>query len=408
MSYTAASVDETSIYPALRELYTDDVVAEMAIRPRDYLKWIPKEEDDFGRGKVHIIDTNIGQGFGATLEAAQANAEGDDYYRAVCTPNDYYGSAMLLRKAMMRAENKGSVFDEKKRQVSRRILGVAEAIERQLWGDGTGSLGTIGSITNANPSVVTLSNTANIFRFKKGMAITAYNGGTARTDTIGRITAVDHSAGTFTMDANKVSAGSWQAGDLLYIGKYGGTGGTDVDDKTGNILKGLDAWFPATYESAGTFLTMDRTTDKLFLQGHRGTFQGTIENTLKALVADMSRFGAYPDSGWLSYSNQNVLENELGSRVVRNDGVATTFGLKAFKFCAPGVDMNIYAGSFCPDNVVWAMRRESMCLLHLGGVPHMAPTPEAHHSIDGREVRIAAFCEQLCKRPLDVGRAPLS
>lgn len=409
MSYSAATIDETTVYDALHELYTDEIVPEMAVRDRDLLKWIEKDDTPFGRGVTHIIDTNLGQGIGSTLAQAQANADGDDYHRATLVPNDYYGSTLLHRKAMMRTEGKGSVFDEKSRQVTRRILLIAEAIEKQLWGDGTGALGTIGSITSVANSVVTLANTKDIIKFKKGMAIAAYNGSSARTDTIGRIVAIDYSAGTFNMDANKVSAGSWAQGDLLYIGKYGATGGSaGADDKQGNIINGLEAWAPVDYETSGTFLGLTRYNEPLMLQGHRGQWKGTIEISVKALAATMHTFGSRFDSYWLSGDNWNRLENELGARVVREDGKAATFGLPTIRLSTVGGVQHVYGAAFCPSNVGWLLNRASIKLKHLGGLPHMAPTPEAHHEIDGREVRVAAFAEMLMERPLDVGRHPIN
>lgn len=409
MTYTQPTIDESGLYNALRELFSDDMVAEIAIRPRDFLKWVPKDTSSFGAGASHVLDVSIGQGIGATLEQAQANATADDYYKFLLEPNDYYGSTMLKRKAMMRTAGGGSIFDEKKRQITRRIKLILEAIERQCWGDGTGSLGAIGTITSVANSVVTLANPKNIIKLKKGMCLAAYNGAAARTDTLGRIATINHSDGTFTMDANKVSAGTWTAGDTLYIGKFGATGGAaGADDKQGNILNGLEAWAPATYETSGTFLGMNRTIEPLPTQGFRGEFRGSIETSAKQLAAQMNTYGAEFDAYWCSSTNWTRLETELGSRVVREDGNAETFGIPSIRMSAGGRTVPVMGASFCPDNVGWLMHRECLELLHLGELPHLAPTPASHHSIDAKEVRVAAFAELKVKRPLDLGRHPIN
>lgn len=408
MTYTAPTVDETTLYNALRELFSDEIVAEMAIRPRDFLKWVHKNTSAFGAGASHVLDVSIGQGIGSTLAQAQANAQGDDFYKFLLEPNDYYGSTMLKRKAMMRTQGGGSIFDEKKRQITRRIALISEAIERQCWGDGTGSLGKIGSITSVANSVVTLENKKDIIKFKKGMCLAAYDGSTARTDVLGRIATINHNDGTFTMDANKVTAGSWAAGDTLYVGKFGATGGTaGADDKQGNILNGLEAWIPAEYETSGTFLGMDRTIEPLPTQGFRGTYRGNIEQSAKHLASEMSDYGGEFNAYWCSQTNWTRLETELGSRVVREDGTAETFGLPSIRMTAGGRTIPVMGASFCPGDVGWLMHRDSLELLHLGGLPHLAPTPNSHHAIDAKEVRVAAFAELKVKRPLDIGRHPI-
>jgi hypothetical protein len=301
------------------------------------------------------------------------------------------------------------MFDEKKRQVERRIKLISEAIERQCWGDGTGKLASIGAITSVTNSVVTLDNTRDIIKLKKGMSIASYNGATARTDTISKIVSVNYSAGTFVMTGNKVSAGSWAAGDDLYIGKFGATGGAaGADDRQGNIINGLEAWAPLAYETSGTFLTMDRTDDPLMLQGHRGTWKGTIEVSIKQLAAEMDTFGANFDSYWCSSINWTRLESELGARVVREDGTPTTFGIPSIRLNAGGRTVSVMGASFCPSTVGWLMDRDCIRLDHMGGLPHLAPTAPAHHTIDGREVRVAAFAELFVKRPLDLGRHPIN
>jgi hypothetical protein len=172
-------------------------------------------------------------------------------------------------------------------------------------------------------------------------------------------------------------------------------------------VTGVAKWIPTTAETSGTFLQMDRTKHVQYLQGHRQTFTGSLEETVKKLLAKMSRVGARPDSAWVSFNTWLKLEMELQGRAYREDGKSNPFGLSSLVYGGPGGTIRFYADPFLSDSVGYLLRRDSWTLHHLDPVPHIVKddgqTATRGQDYDGLEVRVRMWCELACTQPKDNG-----
>lgn len=396
----------TSLANALNTAVPQKVMSGNGVMNRDLLKWLPKDGTLTGDGKFVTVQTAVNRGSGSSYAQSKVNISAAALDRFDIRSSDFYLQDTVERKLMMSTKGMGGVLDAKVLSIKDMGDGVGFDIEKACWGNGSGSMGSIGSITSATNSVITLAIASDVNKFSRGDAITAYNGATARTDTISRIIAINRSAGTVTITGDKVTAGTWTAGDDLYFGSFGTTGGVGADSKTTSQLNGLGIWIPAVAETSGTFLGVDRTTDVERLQGHRVAFDTNQETTWGNLYNQISQVGGRPTDGWCSFSSWNNLKNELGTKLVLDPGVGR-FGLEGIMYGTPHGKKPIMQGAMCPDASIYFLKRDTWNVHHTGGLPHFMPSINSE-SFDGMVLGVSAFAELSCSSPFDNGTAPTS
>ena len=414
MAITSAASTRTALADAYKELFPDRVLEQLAMMDRDLLRWLPKADDLDGDGIWVPMRYARPQGISVDFAGGQASVTAGAVERAFISRNRYYGFVSIDDEAIYSARsNRGAFYNIKEVEIEDMIQQVAEELEKHLWRDGQGYLGVISSITNANPSVITLTNPEDVANFHPNMYLEAradagsqvFTGADRGGDE--QIASIDYDAGTLTMSSNVNSDHGWVATDGLFRGAAGAVA-SDYD----GVVTGIAAWIPETAETSGTFLQMDRTADTVRLQGFRNSWKGTIEETVKDLRSRMSRLGATPDSCWVSHANWHRLELELGSRVIREDGGPENFGMTSLKYSAPKGVINIMAGAFCPEDVGYLLKRKTWMLHHLKGLPHIVVTDGLRSlrgaDFDGITVRGRYWCELACDGPKHNGRFEIS
>lgn len=392
---------------AYKELFPDRRLETLSLMDRDIMKWFAKADDLEGDG-IHIpMRYATPQGLSSNFAGGQANVTSGKVKRVFIERNRYYGFVALDDEAVRAARSKkGAFYGIKEQEIEDMIQMVSQELEAHLWRDGTGAKGVISAITNANPSVITLTNPEDAANFSLEETIECRLGGTDRGGDE-KITAIDDDAGTLTMTSNVVADHSWAVGDSLVRGAAGA-----VASDYNNVVKGISAWIPAVAETSGTFLGMDRTDWINGLQGWRQSYLGSIEESIKKLRSKMGRRSAHPDTVWLSHDNWHRLELELGSRAVREDGTAATFGLPTLKYASPKGVMRVYAGAFCEENVGYLLKRNTWKIHHLDGLPHIVMSDGLRatrgQDYDGIEVRGRYWAELACNAPFHNGRFAIS
>jgi hypothetical protein len=409
MAISAAASTLAALADAYKELFPDRRLEQLALMDRDIMRWLPKADDLEGDGIWIPMRYGAPQGLSTDFAGGQANVTSGLVKKAYIQRNRYYGFVALDDEAVRAARSrKGAFYGVKEVEIEDMIQAVAQELETHLWRDGSGTKGVISSITAAVPSVITLTNPEDVANFAVGEVLEARDSA-GSTDRGGdeAITAVDPDAGTITMTTDVATDHSWAATDILIRGTVGAV----ASDYNG-VVNGLGAWIPATAETSGTFLNMDRTDDIVRLQGFRQSYLGSIEETVKKLRSKMGRYGARPDSVWLSHDNWHRLEIELGARAIREDGMAATFGLPSLKYASPKGVMRIFAGAFCEENVGYLLKRDTWKLHHLDGLPHIVMSDGLRatrgQDYDGIEVRARYWAELACDAPKHNGRFVIS
>jgi hypothetical protein len=144
---------------------------------------------------------------------------------------------------------------------------VSEDLEYDMFGDGFGSRGVIGSHTGGGPFVLTLSQRTDTIKWQVGdvgVSCATVNGGSLDTGSF-TVTAVDTDAGTITVTAN----GGWAGGSndthfLFYTAdKISGSLTTALK------VLGLKLWIPITAPSGSDATGIDRSVDPNKLAGVR-------------------------------------------------------------------------------------------------------------------------------------------
>lgn len=413
MGISTAASTLTNLADAYKELFPDRRLEQLSLMDRDILKWFPKADDLVGDGIWVPMRYSMPQGLGSRFQQGQDNTTSGKVAKAFLERNRYYGFVSLDDEAIRAArDRKGAFYGVKEVEIEDMIQMVSQELEAHLWRDGSGALGQISSITTATPGVITLTNPEDAANFHIGMVLEAATG-TAGTDRGGdeKVTAIDYDAGTVTMTTDVVTDHSWAVNDYLYRGDFAESS-TNTGSDRGNVVKGISAWIPAVAETSGTFKSMDRTDDIVRKQGFRQSYLGSIEESIKKLRSKMGRLSAKPDSIWLSHDNWHRLELELGSRAVREDGTAATFGLPSLKFASPKGLMRVYAGAFCEEDVGYLLKRDSWKIHHLDGLPHIVMSDGLRatrgQDYDGIEVRARYWMDLCCDQPFHNGRFAIS
>lgn len=388
------------------------------------LEMIKRSDELTGVTTYVPVELDSPQGIGVALQ--EAYEQGDDGAGAAgggsiyglswgLTRAKYYAVLFLDAETMMASRNdEGAFFKAREANVNRIMEQLGQQLEMALWSDGTASLGTL----SADPGTGTdwtLTYAANSIKLHRGMKFMIYANssgvpGTVRAGGPYTVATVDEDAGTFTTTAAADAAVA--SGDHIVRATADAAGQTDL-----NLwIKGIPAWIPATVPSA-SFFGVTRTAAPQKLAGHRQTWLGSIEETVKRLDAKMRR--VRPGGGktcWLSYQNFNRLEQELGARGYRvEDGGEGKFGRIALKMSTPGGGITVKAGPYVPEDAGFVLDMDTFKLCTLGPAPHLieddgnaALRTSAASNLDGIELRWRYFAQLLCTSPYDNGRFTIS
>jgi len=408
---TTPPVSIANLSKAYKELFPQIRLNQLAEMDRDLFKWLPKKDDLVGgdtagsTGAYYFIPVKYGmpQSIGSSFAMAQSLSNSAAAGRGRVTRfelkrNAYFGVLALDDESIRAARDRnGAFYDVKEAEIEDIVKSISLELEKHLWRDGDGKLGTVSGTPSGN--VINLANADDVANFHVGMFITdAANG------QVTDVTGVDLDAGTLTVTDDTGFADT----ELLYRADDA----TGADDD-GSVVIGVAGWIPETAETSGTFKgSSDRPNDVQRLQGFRQSYLGSIEETLKKCAAKMRRLGANYDTIWLSHTNWHRLEQELGARAIRQDASATPFGMPSIKYASPDGVKTVMAGAFCPDDKGYLMKRDCWTLHHMDPVPHITTTDGLRSArlsaADGIEVRVRMWVDLACREPKNNGVISIS
>jgi hypothetical protein len=393
------------------------------------LEAIKRSDELTGASTLIPIELDSPQGVGNSLQ--HAAAQGDDgsvggsagtgggavYGKSwTITRAKYYAVLYLDAETMMASRNdEGAFFKQRERNVERIMEQLGQQLEMALWSDGTASLGTITGDPSSG-TTFTMTYAQDAIKFHRGMKILFYADssgvpGSVRAGGLCTVSAVDEDTGIVTV-AETINA-AVATGDHVVRGTADAAATSDV-----NLwLKGIPAWIPSTV-SATTHFGVDRTAAPQKLAGHRQTWLGSIEETVKRLDTKMSRVSQKGKVLWLSYQNFNRLEIELGARGYRmEDGGEGKFGRVALKMSTPGGGITVKAGPYVPEGAGFLLDMDTWKLCTLGAAPHLVeddgnsalrlPVGTGNDG-DGIEIRWRYFAQLVCTNPYTNGRFTIS
>ena len=393
----------------LKEYYHKKRVANLAYTEQPFMAMLPKNEAAVGDVIVVPVKYSDPHGRGATFSSAQANKGNGRQVKFNVTRQRYYSFASVDNEAIYSSENDGAFEKALKQEIDRAMNSAAQAMEIQLFRNGSGSIGQISSGSTVASTTITLADTSEIVNFEVGsevVASSADGGGSVRVGSA-TVTGVDRDAGTVTTDANwSAQITGCSTSDYLFV-----QGDPDL------AISGLADWLPLTAPSAGeSFFGVDRSVDTVRLSGVRYT--GTsdpVEEVLIELASRVGRHGGRPDTAFVSFTQFANLEKALGAKVSYAQVQAykqAEIGFKSMLVHGPAGEIKIVPHRHCPNNRLYMLQMDTWHLLSLGMCPRFLDSDGLkmlrESDRDGVEVRCGWYAQLACDAPGKNGVASLA
>lgn len=402
----------TTFDALLKEMYSDEEVANLVYTDHPFLALVPKKEDFGGDALVVPVkygtNNRVSNTFSDAVGATITTGDTSQTAKFTVTMEEVYGVGNLDRKTIWSAKNAGNMgaFVEHVEFERNDLLdGLGRRIAGQLFRGSSGSLGTIGSIAS---TVVTLGNAAQAFDFEPGMYVCVSSAdGTGSLRDSGasvRVTAVDVDAGTITT-ASAIDSAISGAVEGDYIFPLG-------DHAAG--IDGLADWVPSsTTGLSNAFYGVTRSVHPSRLAGVRydaSSVNATYEDIFTKLAVDVYRNSKkrsthlfVPPAVWsdLSKSLQSQVVFSRGSGVKAEKGEAS-FGFESLKMAGPGGMIDIVADPDCPYNRAYLLALDTWKLVSLGQAPHIQQDDGLlirNASTDSYNIRASAYANLVCYNP---------
>ena len=359
------SLDMTSFDAALKQHYTDDTVLNLVYKDNPLLALMPKYETFGGKNLPIPLIYGNPQGRSKTFTNAQTQGAATNslIHDFVLTRVKDYSIATIDNETLEASKGNANAFME---AATTEIDGAINALTRSvaigMYRDSSAYIGQV-SATPAS-QVIVMKSSGDITNIEVNQVVefwTAKSGGsetnidTANSQTT--VSAVDRSAGTFTLDVTQDGGNDIGADDYIFVEGDRGLG-----------ISGLEGWVPAAAPGATAFFGVDRSTDTQRLGGVR--YDGSSDPIEEALIEGASRAareGAKIDHAFLSYAKYAELEKALGSKVQYVDLKMTAeIAFRGVMINGPRGPIKVIPDQNCPDDVCFMLQLSTWKLYSLG------------------------------------------
>lgn len=278
-----------------------------------------------------------------------------------------------------------------------------------FWGDGSGCIGeiagTAAAISAGAGVTVTLLNVADTahYHLKQNLEFAAARtSGGLRTATA-VVTAVNRMTGVITItltgaDLN-TATGAGVPGDFVYN-----------KGQRNSLPLGIQAFIPAA-DPTTTLLGLTRTDDPVMKGGWRFSSQGSIEETCKYAVANMSRFFNRRSSiFWVSPLNWFKLEQELSAvgKVTYDNRTEKYFGSTAIMMNTSQGPIPVMMDPFCPSDAGYILDMSVIEVHKVDNLIHLVEddglSSLRDNTEDGVEYALRSYSENLVRQPYRCAR----
>ncbi len=376
--------------------------------------------DDFdGANLTFPFNFGLPTGVSPSFGLAQAQPKPSKFDNWVMTTRKtLYGFLTIDAQAMKASRKDIGAFLRLRQKETNEVLAYMKMMlgGHAFWGDGAGNIAQINAVTGSNPMTsFTLLQPRDAVKFhlnqrlwfnptRTGSSATMRGGapGTGTTSTF-TVTAVERQTGTITVTLSNGSVDA-QANDYVYT-----EGSYDA------FPIGVQGFVPASDPGTGgipaSLLGMTRTDDPIMKSGWRVSWQGSIEESAKLLVALMGQYFDRENSVlWLSRYNWFRLEQELTAqgRKVIDANATQVFGAPSLMLLTPEGDIPVVTDTYCPDDTGFLLNMSTWECHHLDNLIHIVDDDGLslirQTADDGVEIRFRSWSENICQRPFMNGR----
>lgn len=393
----------TAANAVLKELYTDQVLQNEVYKNNPAFAMIAKNTDFGGKYKPIPIIIGTSQGNSNTFANAQANQSAANLQSFFLTNTSDYSIAQIDNRTMLSAKtDKMAFIQTAKVLVDAAIRASKNRAAFALFGDGTGTIGQIGTIASG---VITLNNAQQVTQFEINQVLDAgtASGGTQWTAK-GYVIAVNRSTGTVTVSTTlggtAATPTSWTNTNYL-------TTDGDLNAKA----SGFAAWLPKTPPtSSDNFYQVNRSTDVTRLSGvqYDGSATGeTIEETIISASELVGREGGQPTKLITNYATYTALIKSLGSKVqyvtesmINNPQIAFT----GVKVQGSNTMIDVFPDRSCQAFAGYLLQMDTWALEGLGDVPQILRYGDGLDMLrvyngDSSELRVGGYYNVSCNAP---------
>lgn len=393
------SLGLTEFDAALKEIYTEEEIANVCLRKRPLLTKMKKIDD--GEGDVIVVPVFHGNpaGRSASFANAQTNAANSKSKKFNITLAEDFNVINISARVIAASRSKrGAFLQARKNEIDMALDQLMKSAAHAAYRSGSGSIGKRSSLAG---NVITLTNVDDAKHFEIDMVLTANDTDNATTPRAGsaKVTAVDRTAGKVTVD-NAGGITAFADGDFLFVQG-------DADAK----MKGLAGWLPDTAPVLGggdNWFGVDRGADPDRLAGLRYDASVTGASTQEALLHVgelLIDAGGEPDAAFMGHARWSDLVKDLGSKVeyVDQAGGDAKVGFRGVRVYTSGTVVECYPDPYCPSDHAYVLTMGTWTLHHLEGFPHLAAedgkTSQRQGTADGIEVRARYWAQMSCRAP---------
>lgn len=389
----------------LKVTFNSGSLENFAKRKSPIFRQIPQLDKLYGTSAELYFNTSMGSGASHTYANAKANAVTGAGYKMDVTRAKLYGVVDMEAEAMLAAsKDMGSYLNLITKNVADRAMELEQVFCRELFlSSSTVAIGTITAASGSGPYDVTVSE-GDIINFYDGqrLNIDDTSSGASPDTSIWTVSRVNYSANTMRLTV--ATAGSQNPSTTW---KYL----IPESDAAASVLKGFGAWL--TGGTPDTLFGLDRTPAPAQLCGFGETVSATIEEAAKNLARKVLRFADITNTALvLSSANWQKLENELGSRVRRDDAAEKKFGTSAISLSTPGGAVACIADPFANDSYSYMLDLNTWQYWGCGPLPHIIgsrPGEDGNYvrkkeSTDAYTIEWRGLGNLVCTRPINNGR----
>ena len=420
---SAVYANSSNQIAALKELYTDDkdYMKDLVYKENPFLALVPKNESPDGfAGKYIPVPLEYGnpQGRAHTFANAQSQQTATNLASFFVYVIQDYQLVTITNLLMEQTKsNAGAFVDAAKLQIDGGFRNITNNIAFELFADGTGTRGLIGSTDSSGSAsgiyVITLSNVQQIVNFEVNMLLVNFTKSSTAISAIsssqGLVTAVDRANGKITIQTSTGAADSSWASAGKGLGINGDVVSGTISTGSSLAISGLAAWIPtASPSGSDSFWGVNRSSDPTRLAGLR--YDGsslTIEEAMTNALAFVNREGGRPDLAIMDFASYAALVNSLGAKVqyvqVKHDEVEVAF--EGITFQSAYGRVTVLADRSCPPQTAYVLTMSTWKLRSLGKVPHILTYGlEGLEGLrvgnaDALEIRIGYYGNLICSAP---------
>lgn len=414
------TVSVSSLQFALRTLWPQDRIKNLAYKDHPFFAMVQKNEDFYGENMYIVMQDRRPAGRSATFATAQSIAGGSygspGGARFLLTrAKDYAVFGLDTESMLASSRDSGALIRGYDRTMQGAIDGLSSSLAFSLVRGKTGSKGTVSTSTytdsgSADYCTIVLTNPEDIVNFEVGMVVNFSTSATAPTaldvlnsgtQTDCEITAVNRDAGSFRF---LIGAAAHTDGENL-AGKYIFEKGDFTAGVSGDRSLGLADWLPTTAPTAGdSFLGVDRSIDTVRRAGARIDISSyNPEEGLSIALTKMAVHNASPRNMLVNPTDYQSFLNSIGSKVETEYMSVATIGFETLKVRGPRGVVSVIADADIPKSRAYLLDMGTWTFHSMGASPQILDQDGAilsrSASADSWEGRMVYFGNLACDAP---------